>query len=170
VSWMPNPTVTIAGQDYTGRTVDSVSLRRGRDTVYASPQAGYATVALINTGGMVEPVVGDLVTVTLDDSSSVAQPLFSGFVSDWQSDVVSLGGSVLVRYSVQVVGPVGTVESSDSVGWGSACGVGWCSGAGGVGCWVADALGRVLDVDDVGRCCCGCDVGDGGPRFRPCVD
>jgi hypothetical protein len=104
VSWMPNPTVTIAGQDYTGRTVDSVSLRRGRDTVYASPQAGYATVALINTGGMVEPVVGDLVTVTLDDSSSVAQPLFSGFVSDWQSDVVSLGGSVLVRYSVQVVG------------------------------------------------------------------
>ena len=104
MSFVPNPSVTIAGQDYTGRTVESVTLRRGRDTVYSSPQAGYATVALINTGGMVEPVVGDLVTVTLDDSSSVARPLFSGFVSDWQSDVVALGGSVLVRYSVQVVG------------------------------------------------------------------
>lgn len=104
MTYLPNPTVTIAGVSFTGRTVDSLSVRRGRDTVYAAPQAGFASVALLDTGGMVEPVVGDQVVLTVDDSSSVAQPLFSGFVSDWQSEVVSLGGSVLVRYRVQVVG------------------------------------------------------------------
>jgi len=106
-AWLPVPSVTIADQDYTGRTVGYVTVRRGRDNVYASPEPGYATVELIDVqdGGLGFDVGAQL---SVNVNNSIGQPVavFTGFVSDWKSEVVARGGEPIVAYRVNAVGPL----------------------------------------------------------------
>lgn len=103
--YTPSPTVTIAGQDYTGATVGSVSVSRGRDNVYAASRAGYGAIELINLGNFREPVVGDTAVVQINDANGNPTPVFTGFVSDWEAKASPRGsGNVLVIYRVQIVG------------------------------------------------------------------
>lgn len=107
MTYLPNPTVTIAGQDYTGRTVGQVTVNRGRDTVYAQPSAGYASVELIDvTQGSLGFTVGAELVVSVEDSSGNPLRLFTGLVSDWQSNVIATGDEPVVTYRVQAVGPL----------------------------------------------------------------
>ncbi len=105
MSWLPQPTVTLAGQDYTDNTVGAASVSRGRDTVYASVQAGYATVELLDQGGMVQPVVGDRLVLSVENTGGTAIPVFTGQVSDWDAEVIA-GTDNLIRFRVQAVGPL----------------------------------------------------------------
>jgi hypothetical protein len=103
--YTPAPKVTIAGDDYTGATVGSISLSRGRDNVYAASRAGYGAIELINLGGFREPVVGDTASVEINDAAGQPTRVFTGFVSDWEARAVPRGDSnVLVVYRVQIVG------------------------------------------------------------------
>ena len=107
MSWLPEPTVTIAGVDYTGRTIGQVTVTRGRDTVYAAPSAGFASVELIDvTQGSLGFTVGAELIVRVKDSAGTPVRLFTGLVSDWVSDVVATGGEPVVTYRVQAVGPL----------------------------------------------------------------
>ena len=107
MSWLPEPTVTIAGQDYTGRTIGQVRLNRGRDTVYATPSAGFASVELIDvTQGSLGFQVGAELIITVENSTSTPVRLFTGIVSDWVSNVVATGGEPVVTYQVEAVGPL----------------------------------------------------------------
>lgn len=109
MTWLPNPTVTIGGVSYTGRTVREVRTIRGRDTVYARTQPSYAALELIDVedGGLGFDV-GAPIQVTIDDTGGTAVPIFTGFVSDWQSQVETRGPDVepTVRYRVTAVGPL----------------------------------------------------------------
>ena len=111
MTYLPNPTVTIDGADYTGRTIGEVSISRGRDTVYSSPAAGYASIELIDvTEGGLGFQAGAPVSVTLEDSSGDPVPVFTGFVSDWQSNVTATGGEPVITYRVQAVGPLAVLN------------------------------------------------------------
>jgi hypothetical protein len=106
VTWLPSPSVTIGTAVFTGDTVGQVSVRRGRDTVYAQTQAGYASFELIDVDGLVQPQVGSRVTFTLNDSGGTAVPVFVGQISDWDGDAVPAQGRTVVRYRLQAVGPL----------------------------------------------------------------
>jgi hypothetical protein len=105
-NWTPEPQVTLDGIDYTANTIGNVSIRRGRDTVYAQVQAGYATVELIDVNGLIQPKVGQTLVVSARDAYDVQTPLFTGQVSDWDTETVAVQDGVLVTYRMQAVGPL----------------------------------------------------------------
>jgi hypothetical protein len=107
MSWTPAPTVTINGQDFTGRSVGSVSVTRGRDTVYEPPTAGYATLSIIDVqDGGAGFQVGARVTVTVQDSNDDPVTVFTGFLADWTSNVVPASDEPVVVYRLNCVGPL----------------------------------------------------------------
>lgn len=92
MTWAPVVTVTIAGTDYTGDTVDFIRLTRGRNTVYTSVQPAVASITLLDkTGAGIVPTVADSVVVTLEDSAGSPVTLFVGEVSDWSTAIYDAG-------------------------------------------------------------------------------
>lgn len=134
--WLPNPTVTINGRDYTGVSVGTVNIRRGRDTVYQQANAGVATVELIDIGTLTRFDVGSDLQVSmlfpaiewelLADSwaglgntwdrvfgplaPGFIEPVFTGTVSDWQADAIAARDAPVMRYRVTGVGPLATLN------------------------------------------------------------
>ena len=134
--YLPNPTVTINGRDYTDNSVGQITISRGRDTVYAQPNAGAATIELIDTGALTRFSVGvpiqismlfpaiewDLLADTwagLGDTWELVfgplvpgfiRPVFTGTVSDWDADAVAAQNEPIMRYRVQAVGPLATLN------------------------------------------------------------
>lgn len=134
--WLPNPTVTINGLDYTGVSVNQVSIRRGRDTVYSQANAGVATVDLIDIGTLTRFDVGSTLQVSmlfpaiewelLDDEWSglgdtwdrvfgplapgFIEPVFTGTVADWNADAIAARDEPIMRYRVTGIGPLATLN------------------------------------------------------------
>lgn len=109
MTWQPATTVTIDELDYTGDTVGTVTIRRGRDTVYADPVAGYATVQLIDkTGESLDIVLGTRLDVTVEDSTTADVALFSGLVTDVSRQLYDPGltGDPASITQVSAVGPL----------------------------------------------------------------
>ena len=109
MTWTPATTVTIEGVDFTGDTVGQVTIRRGRDTVYADPVAGYAVINLIDkdgTGFDIDPAV--TVTVTVQDSAAAEIALFTGQVTDIDRSLYSpgLAGDPASITTLTAVGPL----------------------------------------------------------------
>jgi len=106
VTWLPNPTVTLGTVDVSASAVGQVSVRRGRDSVYAQADAGYASVELIDPDlSMLE--VGESLTVALDNSAGSAVTVFTGLVSDWRLGVRQrFEGDPVTVVSLQGVGPL----------------------------------------------------------------
>ena len=104
--WKPEPTVTIGGVSFTGQTVDSVRIERGRRTPYEVPRAGYASFQLRDVGDMAEIRVGQEVVITMNNTSGAPTTIFTGLLSDWSASTVATRGDPVVRYRVQAVGPL----------------------------------------------------------------
>ena len=105
MTFAPDPTVSIAGIDYTADAIDAVTITRGRDTVYSEPQPGFATVRLIDkTGQGVGIEVGDPVHIDLAPGRRV----FWGTVTDWTAQLYDPGlrGQPAAVYSITAVGPL----------------------------------------------------------------
>lgn len=109
MTWTPDTTVTIEGVDFTGDTVGEVTIRRGRDNVYADPVAGYAVINLIDkdgTGFDIDPAV--TVTVSIKDSAAAEVALFTGQVTDINRSLYSAGlaGDPASITTLSAVGPL----------------------------------------------------------------
>jgi hypothetical protein len=108
-TWTPTTTVNIGGVDYTGDTVGTVTINRGRDTVYADPTAGFATVQLLDktgTGITLDPA--QTLTVTIEDSAGGPVRLFTGAVTDITKSLYDAGlrGLPAAVVTVAAVGPL----------------------------------------------------------------
>lgn len=130
--YLPNPTVTIDGEDYTDVSVGQIIITRGRDSVYQQANAASARVELIDTGALTRFSVGvpieismlfpDIAWELLADSWSgldddwegifgdlvpgFIRPVFTGTVSDWDADAIAAANDPIMRYRVQAVGPL----------------------------------------------------------------
>ena len=103
MTWTPVLTVTIAGTDYTGNTINLVQLRRGRNTVYTSVQPAIAAITLLDIDGTgIVPTVADPITVTLEDTAGNPQTLFVGEVSDWFTQVYDSGVKNSVGAAIRI--------------------------------------------------------------------
>ena len=99
------PTVEVDGRDVTSLVQGTVTVRRGRDSVYTEPSAGYASVDLRSS--VAEPFrVGQTVKVFLTDSADVDVQLFGGVLSDVGASAVRVQDGVLVGYRLTAVGPL----------------------------------------------------------------
>lgn len=107
MSWQPNPQVTFDGSTFTGAVIESVTVTRGRDSVYADMRPGYAQVTMRDVDEGVQVEVGRRMVVTVNDSAGAPVTLFTGVVSDWRSEALPVAdGGPLVTYTVRAVGPL----------------------------------------------------------------
>lgn len=106
--WTPNPTVTIDGVDYTGDTLEGVQVTMGRPDTTQQPQAGYATLTLLELGTSTPAfTLGASLVITVDDSTSSPRPIFTGTLSDVVTRVESpsIDGHV-TTLTLTAVGPL----------------------------------------------------------------
>jgi hypothetical protein len=128
--WRPNPRVVIGTADFTPHAVGQVRVFRGRRTVYERPNAGYASINLIDVTGIPTFRVGETVTVKVDppsltwaglaptwatvgetwDDVFIPIPIFTGVLSDWQADSQPAQNGPVVTYRLQAVGPLATLN------------------------------------------------------------
>jgi hypothetical protein len=105
-AWTPVVTVTIGGTDYTGNTVDTVQLIRGRRTIYDNISASVASITLFDFDGTgIIPTVGANVTITLENSAGTPVTLFVGQVSDFKTSIYDAGiaNTPAAQISIQAV-------------------------------------------------------------------
>lgn len=105
------PTVRcfIGGVDVTGLLDGSISVRRGRDTVYQPTAAAYTSFDFVDLEDV--PVqVGQTVRVTIEDFLGNQRPVFRGAITDFERvlNVATADPKVTVR--VQALGPLSTLN------------------------------------------------------------
>jgi len=108
-TWTPDATVTINGVNYTGDTIGTVSINRGRDNVYADPTASFASVQLIDKTGVgitIDPA--EQLVIDIDDSAGAPVRLFTGSVTDITKTLYDPGlrGLASAVVTVAAVGPL----------------------------------------------------------------
>lgn len=107
MTFIPNPQVTFDGSTFTGAVIDSVTVTRGRDSVYADMRPGYAQVTMRDVDEDVEVEIGRRMVVTVDDNAGNPVTLFTGVVSDFRAVALPTADGVpLVTYAVRAVGPL----------------------------------------------------------------
>lgn len=83
MSWSPSATVTIGGIEYTGKSLNGLSITYGRANVWEQARASYATIEIINLTDTLETFnLNDSVTIQISDSSSIDRLVFTGTVND----------------------------------------------------------------------------------------
>lgn len=83
MAWQPSTIVTINGSDLTGVTLESIRVTRGRDDVFAEPQAGFVACDLIDLTGAglgLEPLQD--ISITIVNSLDERVDVFTGQISD----------------------------------------------------------------------------------------
>lgn len=96
--WTIHPVVTIDGTDYSGETLENVSIYSGRTNIWEQPRASYATARVLNYNVAAYNFdVKDEVIISVDSSDGTSQiTLFTGRI-------------VSISNSIQNLGPKGTV-------------------------------------------------------------
>lgn len=103
--WRPLPSIRINDVEFVGDTVGTVTIRRGRDSVYVEPSASYASVNLRAIGQPPQLKIGDRLTIDLNTTLGVPVTLFSGRISDVEAEVVQ-AQTTIGEFRLTAVGPL----------------------------------------------------------------
>jgi hypothetical protein len=109
MTWRPQATVTLNGVDYTGDTIDRVTITRGRRLVYEPAPAGYCRATLIDLVGTGLPIdIAETLEVTVKDTGGTDITVFSGYVTEIAADLYDpgIGGTPAATYTIIAVGPL----------------------------------------------------------------
>lgn len=94
MSWIPDCVVTVGGVDFTSQTLDGVTVTYGRQSVWEQPRSGFATIRILNTDGTALGFeIRDSVIITIDNSSGVAQTIFTGKIAAIENIIESSGNA-----------------------------------------------------------------------------
>lgn len=107
MSYFPNPTVTIAGVDFTANTLAGVTITYGRSTVWEQPRAAYATVAIYVPNDVDNGfAINDAIVVKIENSSGTDKTIFTGKATAITNSVNATGssGEVCIQ-TITAVGP-----------------------------------------------------------------
>jgi len=108
MTYVPDPIVTIDGVDYTGSTVNSISIDSGRSSVDEQPRAGHATINLVILDDSFPAIeLGNRLAVSIVDSIGGRHSIFTGFITDVVRSIGAQGGvGYVTNISITVVGPL----------------------------------------------------------------
>lgn len=94
MSWTPNAVVTIGGVDFTGETLNGLTLTMGRNSVWTQPRAGYCSIDLVNLSDTHWNLqINDEVVVQVDDSAGNPVTLFTGKLRSTSAKVNAAGST-----------------------------------------------------------------------------
>jgi hypothetical protein len=92
MTWNPNATVTIGGDDFTGESLNGIAIHYGRPSIWEQARAGYCTVEILNTTDVDNAFeINEDVVITIEDSNGVDITVFTGKVTDISNAVVASG-------------------------------------------------------------------------------
>jgi hypothetical protein len=107
MTWIPNATVTIDGDDFTSESLWNVSITYGRTTVWEQARSGYATIDILNsTNSDYQFDMNHSVVITVDDSIGNPITLFTGKISNVSNRVSNAGNVSLL--AIQTISAVST--------------------------------------------------------------
>ena len=105
--WIPNPTVTINGAEFTAKSLNGLTIDYGRNNVWEQARASYAQIQILNTTDINNNFeIGQAVSVTVENSASVTKTVFTGVlinVSNTISKIGSIGEATI--QTITAVGP-----------------------------------------------------------------
>lgn len=93
-AWSPVWRLKIEGVEYTDVTLAGMTITSGRTNIYEQPQAGYASIEIINTdGSTITAAINDGLTVEVQDSTDSFVPIFGGNITDINVTISEIGST-----------------------------------------------------------------------------
>jgi hypothetical protein len=96
--WSPVWRVKVAGLDVTDSVLASLNITSGRTNIYEQAQAGYCSITLIVFDQVpIEYEINDALSVEVQDSAAVYQPIFGGSIVDIAVSVSEVGSTAYTQ-------------------------------------------------------------------------
>jgi hypothetical protein len=96
--WSPIWRVKIAGVDVTDSVLASLNITSGRTNIYEQAQAGYCSITLIVFNqASIDYQINDTLSVEVQDTAAVYQPIFGGSIVDIAVSVSEVGSSAYTQ-------------------------------------------------------------------------
>jgi hypothetical protein len=105
--WNPNATVTVAGVEYTGQTLNGLAIHYGRPTIWDQARSSYATISILNTTDTDYAFeINDTVVIEIQDSDGTEITVFTGKTTDISNAIQASGANATVAVqTITAVGP-----------------------------------------------------------------
>jgi hypothetical protein len=92
MTYKPNATVTVDGVDYTGDSINFVSIRFGRDNIWNQARPGYATIEILNDTNVDNGFdMNHSVVIKVENSTGTDVTVFTGVITSVVNKVDSSG-------------------------------------------------------------------------------
>ena len=92
MTYKPNATVTVDGVDYTGDSINFVSIRFGRDNIWNQARPGYATIEILNDTNVDNGFdMNHSVVIKVENSTGTDVTIFTGVITSVVNKVDSSG-------------------------------------------------------------------------------
>jgi hypothetical protein len=96
--WSPIWRVKISGVDVTDSVLASLNITSGRTNIYEQAQAGYCSITLIVFNqASIDYQINDTLSVEVQDTAAVYQPIFGGSIVDIAVSVSEVGSSAYTQ-------------------------------------------------------------------------
>ena len=96
--WSPVWRVKVASVDVTDSVLASLSITSGRTNIYEQAQAGYCSITLIVFNqAAIDYEINDTLSVEVQDTSAVYQPIFGGSIVDIAVSVSEVGSTAYTQ-------------------------------------------------------------------------
>lgn len=106
MAWSPDAIVTIGGTDYTGKTLNGLSINYGRTNVWEQARASFATIELINLTDTLETFnLNDEVVVKIKNGAGIDTTVFTGNLSNITN--LTAFSSTQVKVSIHRISALG---------------------------------------------------------------
>jgi hypothetical protein len=105
MTWNPEAIVTVAGVDFTGQTLNGLSITYGRPTIWDQARAGYANVQILNKD-LIDYAfqINDEIVIKIQDSNSIDITVFTGKITSITNEIAT--GGTIGQVAVQTLNAV----------------------------------------------------------------
>lgn len=107
MTWNPDPTVTIGGVDFTGNSLNGLTIAYGRQSFWDQPRAATCSITLANLSNANWGLdINDTVTVKVKNSSGTDITIFTGTAAEINNSVIATGSNAtVVGQTIRAIGP-----------------------------------------------------------------
>lgn len=107
MAWEPNATVTIGGADFTGKSLNGVTVNYGRPSIWEQARSSYAQISILNDTDVDNNFeINDSVVITVDDSDGTQITVFTGTITEVSNSIAASGSIKTVAIqTITAVGP-----------------------------------------------------------------
>jgi Ni,Fe-hydrogenase III small subunit len=114
MTYKPNATVTVDGVDYTGDSINFVSIRYGRDNIWSQARPGYATIEILNDTNVDNGFdMNHSVVIKVENSTGTDVTVFTGVITSVVNKVDASGA--IATAAIQTITAVSSMAKMSRV-------------------------------------------------------